>query len=185
MQKVTEKKINKKSETGFTLVETLVAIGILSISILATFTAVQAGLQSSVNVKDTITAYYLAQEGMELIRNIRDDNALNSISGGANTWLTGLASVGGDPCYFGKICIIDSKTKIASTCSGTCPAIKQDSNGLFGYVSGTATKFRRDIQFMELVPAYTDEKMVYITIYWTSGGVAKSFQVTETLFNRQ
>ena len=56
------KKNNKNS--GFTLVETLVAVAILSIAILATFSAVQNGLQDSGISKERITAFWLAQEGM-------------------------------------------------------------------------------------------------------------------------
>src|SRR3989338_6292235 len=103
-----------KNNLGFTLVETLVAISILSISITATFTAVQNGIQNSTIAKDQTTAFYLAQEAMEFIKNKRDENALNSISGGPNQWLTGMSNAGGDPCYFGgggtsqKTCRIDS-----------------------------------------------------------------------------
>ncbi len=171
---------------GFTLVETLVAVAILSLSILATFTAVQGGLQASLNAKDKVTAYYLAQEGMEYIRNVRDDNALNVISGGSNTWLTTLSASSGDPCYFGKTCRVDSTTKTATDCANdgaTCAFLKQNSStGLYGYASGTNTQFIRSIQFQSI---NSNEILVTITISWTSRGLPKSFQVTESLFNRE
>ena len=60
--------VSLRSKQGFTLVESLVAISILSLSILATFTAVQGGLKSSNYVKDEIVAYYLTQEAIEYIK---------------------------------------------------------------------------------------------------------------------
>ena len=52
--------MKKRLTKGFTLVETLVAISVLSLSIAGAFTAVQGGIQSSTVAKDQITAFYLA-----------------------------------------------------------------------------------------------------------------------------
>ena len=171
------------------LVESLVAIGILSLSILATFTAVQGGLQASIGVKDRTIAYHLAQEGMEIIRNIRDNNGLNSINGGSNHWVTGLANTNFSPtgiCY-GFNCTVDTTTIpiTIAQCSGTCPYLRQDPvSGLMGYNAGwTATTFRRDITFS--VPYSLDEVIVYITITWTTRGATNTFQVSEILYNKQ
>ncbi len=178
-----------KNNLGFTLVETLVAIGILSLSIAAAFTAVQSSLQNSGNVKDQITAFYLAQEGMEFIKNIRDENALHSLNGTPTDWLASLSAVSGDACYFGSTCIIDSPLGKTATarCSGsfgTCPNLNQDSNtGLFGYTSGwTATNFKREIQFQSLS---AKEVLVTIKMTWINHGATKSFQVTGLLLNRE
>lgn len=176
---------------GFSLVETLVAVSILSLTIAGTFTAVQKGLQSSSYAKDQVTAFYLAQDGMEFIKNVRDENALNSIGGGANKWLTGLSDLAGDPCFFGKVCTVDSNVGVHNggvvSCGGTfgtCPNLRQDSvTGLVGYNAGwTVMNFKREIQFQ---PINSDEVLVIIRMSWTSRGINKSFQITETLFNRQ
>ena len=185
-----------KNNLGFTLVETLVAISILSISITATLTAVQNGIQNSTIAKDQTTAFYLAQEAMEFIKNKRDENALNSINGGANQWLTGMSNAGGDPCYFGKVCMIDSPAKTITYCGmafDTCSNLNQDTvpssstYGLFGYSSGwTPTIFKREVQFKEVSPTNPGKEVeVTIRMSWTSRWGSKSFQVTETLFNRQ
>lgn len=184
---------------GFTVVETLVAISILSLSIAATFTAVQNGIQNSTIAKDQITAFYLAQEAMEYIKNVRDQNALASTVEGdppTTKWLTGLSEVAGDPCYFTtKVCTVDvTETYPASieTCPGalgTCPALNQDTSSgsptyLFGYnASWPTSRFKREIQFEEVVP--DTEVTVIITVTWTSSAGTKSFQAVETLFNRQ
>ena len=187
--------LNQRPSRGFTLVETLVAISILSISITATFTAVQNGIQNSTIAKDQTTAFYLAQEAMEFIKNKRDENALNCIkeidqTGVCTTqWLTGVSNVGGDPCYFGKVCRIDSPAKTIVNCAsdpgGACLFLKQDpSTGLFGYTNGWVdTIFKREIQLREIVA--NREVEATIRMSWTSRWGTKSFQVTETIFNRQ
>ncbi len=172
---------------GFTLVEALIAISILSLSVAATFTAVQGGIQSSTIAKDQVTAFWLAQEGMEFIRNIRDENALHSVDGTPVNWLSGLSSVPSDSCYFGKTCVIDSPLKQATACSGgfgTCPVIRQDaSSGLFGYSFGwTPTNFKREIQFTQIS---ADEVSVAINISWMTRGNAESFRISESLLNHQ
>ncbi len=180
----------KKYSKGFTLVESLVAVGILSLSIAATFTAVQAGLKTSIAAKDQITAFYLAQEALEYVKNVRDENALHTLNGTATNWLSGLSSVAGDPCYFGKICRVDvSQTPSAVECTGgtgTCPNLNRDSaSGLYGYSSGgtwSATNFNREIQ---LTSVSADSITVTIRMRLVSGGTNKTFTVTGSVFNRQ
>jgi len=181
-----------KNQKGFTLVETLVAIGILSLSLAGTFTAAQNGLQNSTFAKDQITASYLAQEAVEYIKNIRDQNSLASLNsqatgGAAQNWLTGLSAQASDPCYFGKTCMIDVPLKNVSSCPGswgTCPVLLQDPvSGLFGYTAGwTATRFKREVQFRSIS---ANEVMVTVSMSWTSGSFSKTVNVTEDLFNQQ
>jgi prepilin-type N-terminal cleavage/methylation domain-containing protein len=178
---------------GFTLVETLVAISILTLSILGTFTAVQKSLQSSTFVKDQITAFYLAQESIEYIRNIRDENGLwslqqVSLGNSGRDWLYGLSGTASDPCYFGKVCTVDIPQRVVSTCSGvgSCPYLNQDSTtGLYGYTSGgswSQTRFRREVQ---LTSISSHEAQVAVTVSWVSGSISKSITVREMLNNWQ
>jgi prepilin-type N-terminal cleavage/methylation domain-containing protein len=166
---------------GFTLVETLVAISILTLSIMATFTAVQNSLQSSSFSKDQITAFYLAQEAVEYVRNMRDTN---TISG--RDWMEGLLTPG-DECNSGTPCKVDVSQKSFSHCSSTCPLLRQDPvTGLFGYNSGwTETRFRREIKIEEVKASDPPEVLVIVTMSWTSNGFAKTFQAKQYLTNWQ
>ena len=174
-----------KNEKGFTLVESLVAIGILTVAILATFGAVSTSLQNSTLVKDQTTAFFLIQEGMEYIKNIRDENALKNINGGANTWITGL-----DNCLTNKTCSIDSFAKSVAYCGvaiDSCPALNQNSSTkLYGYTSGAGwsnTVFKRGIQITDVVA--NQEVRVTIRVTWTDRGQSKYVEVSQSLFNRQ
>src|SRR3989344_723402 len=70
---------------GFTLVETLVAVSIFSISILALMSVLASGIANTNYAKQKMIAAYLAQEGIEYIRNMRDTFALFG-DGGSPNW---------------------------------------------------------------------------------------------------
>ena len=68
---------NTKTD-GFTLVETLVAISILMLVIIGPMTVVQKSMQNAYFANEQVTATFLAQQGIEAVRQLRDDEALNS-----------------------------------------------------------------------------------------------------------
>ncbi len=63
------------AKKGFTLLETLVAISIIGIALVAATAALQNSLQTSNFVKDQISAYYLAEDAMEYVVALRDAGA--------------------------------------------------------------------------------------------------------------
>lgn len=183
--------INHKKIAGFTLVEVLVAVSILSIAILATFSAVSHSMRASNFTEDQITAYYLADEALEYIRNRRDSNAIAHISafatGGSVEWLSGIAQVASDPCFPGKVCYIDVPVATADaikTCSSdatSCPSLLYDSTyGLYGYTSGTATSYKRSIT---ITPINNTEVSVTVLVSWTAQGISKYYRQTLVLRN--
>src|SRR3990167_10137401 len=113
---------NHMDNKGFTIIESLVAITVLVLAITGVTSAIQTGISSYIFSKDQIIAFYLAQEGVEQIRNIRDENSLKNPQ---QPWLTGIASSVSDPCYFGKACKVEPVfSSVATECSGgpgNCP----------------------------------------------------------------
>lgn len=168
---------------GFTLIETLVAVTILLLAIVGATTAIQTGITSFIYSKEQIVAFYLAQEGFEQIRNIRDENGLNH-----RHWLTGLSLNSSDPCYFGSACIVDPvNTNVATRCGsgpGNCPALRQNATtGFFGYdASWPATTFRREIVLTQI---NSNEISIVVTVNWTKGIVNRQFKARENILNWQ
>lgn len=75
----------KKTTTqqGFTIVETLVALSIFSVAVIALISVTVSGSSGATYVKNKLTASYLAQEGIEMVRNLRDTA---SFIDSQNTW---------------------------------------------------------------------------------------------------
>jgi prepilin-type N-terminal cleavage/methylation domain-containing protein len=61
------------TKKGFTLLETLIAIAILTVAIGAAFGVAQKSLITASNSKNQTTAFFLAAEGLELVRDVRDN----------------------------------------------------------------------------------------------------------------
>nr|AQQ75003.1 hypothetical protein [uncultured bacterium] len=66
----------RTSEHGMTLVETLVAVSILSIAIVAPMTLTMRSLSAAYYARDQVIMSNLAQEGIEAVRALRDANIL-------------------------------------------------------------------------------------------------------------
>lgn len=169
---------------GFTVLESLVAIMVLSLSIAGVFSAVQQSLSQSIIAKDEVKAFYLAQEAIEIIRNKRDANQLAIMNGSPSaTWLDGITSV----CIFGKVCQADAVADSLAYCGEdwdtTCPVLKQNpSTFLYSYGSGNDTNFKREIM-LEQIPGTPDEISVTVRISWEKGLIPLEFKVKTHLFN--
>ena len=165
------------------MVESLVAIAILVSAVIGTTSAIQTGISSYIFSKDQIIAFYLAQEGFEQIRNIRDENGLSG-----NNWLTGISANGSDPCFFGSACIVDPvNSAIPTRCAsgpGNCPVLRQNvSTGFFGYDgSWSATIFRREIT---LAQVNANEVSVTVTVNWSKGIANRQFKARENILDWQ
>ncbi len=167
-----------RGEHGFTIIEALVAVGILSTVVIGALGTVQSSLSSYIFSKDQIVAFYLAQEGFEALRNIRDENRLKG-----QNWLQGISLSSGDPCYFGQACTVSpAESTVATRCSGPCSKLRQDSaTGFFGYNSSwPETVFRREIR---LESRNSAEIAVIVSVTWSKGSVSREFKARENLLD--
>jgi Tfp pilus assembly protein PilV len=84
MQRLNQQKHSLESSrhSGFTLIETLFSILIFSAALISLLAISSKGISATNEVKNETMAYYLAQEGLEVVRNIRDNNFLAIQSGG-------------------------------------------------------------------------------------------------------
>ena len=168
---------------GFTIVESLVAIAILILAITGAASAVQTGHSSYIFSKNQIIAFYLAQEGFEQIRYIRDENGLQG-----QNWLADISANSSDPCYFGNACIVDPvNSSIPIRCAsgpGSCPVLRQDvSTGFFGHTpTWPTTIFRREIVLTQI---NANEISILVTVDWSKGLVNRQFRARENILNWQ
>jgi len=81
-------------KNAFTLLEVILAISILTVGVAGSFVLIQSTLVSASLNKSKLAAYYLAQEGIETIRNTRDNNLLAIHRGvGGVEWDDGITDV--------------------------------------------------------------------------------------------
>jgi prepilin-type N-terminal cleavage/methylation domain-containing protein len=76
----------KHTQGGFSLVEMLVAVSILLIVIVGPMTVTSRTAKSSSYATEQVQAFFLAQEGIELIQKVRDDMLLEQFDGGGTAW---------------------------------------------------------------------------------------------------
>jgi type II secretory pathway pseudopilin PulG len=170
--------------TGFTIIETLIAITILTFAMMGPLTAVYASLNISEGSQDQLTATYLAQEAIEYVRAKRADNYMND-----RDWLDGMST-----CSRGDTCIIDASMQDfgmgVESCGsspywGVCPRLYLSDDHFYTEQQiGALTPFTRSVQNIDVVgDDYQTAINVEATVTWTKKGVGHSVVLKETLQN--
>jgi len=157
---------------GFTLIETLVAVSVLLVSLAGPLSIAAQALQSAYYARDQITAFYLAQEAMEYVHAVRDQNYI-----AGTPWLNGLSS-----CIDAS-CAVDFPNFTHEACSGACPFVLIGaSSNLFNLASGDTTIYRRTLEINTL-PETSDEVRVTVRVEWKTSRLDRSFEIHEQLFD--
>lgn len=169
------KKIKMPFLKSFTLIETFVAISVLLVSLAGPLSIAATALKSAYVARDEITAFYLAQEGLEYVRAVRDENYL-----GQTPWLNIV-----DACI-NKYCNVDfpnfTRNNPYNT-PGSVPNLYFGGNNLFNTQSGgTVSGFKRYVTILN-VAGTADEVIVKVTVSWTTAGIPRAFTLSEHLFN--
>lgn len=175
--------MKKITSHGFTLIETMIAVTILSLSVAGPlYTASRAIVAAEIS-RDKLTASYLAQEAIEYVRALRDDKYLAQYPAGtsAAAWdafkaIPEIANCGTpNTCTLGLPQALQPDVLPLGT-FGTCP------NGcppLAPFVLGTgATSYLRTFQATEV--GTNDEKIVS-TVSWSFHNVTYSVSISDHL----
>jgi len=175
------------------LVETLVAISIFSVSLVGLMTVLGQGIANTGYAKKKAIAAFLAQEGIEYVRNIRDTYMLYGATTSAgwtsfNNKLIGASCQLANGCYFDDSSLnFSSQTQpIVSipfyACSGSCPIMYYDPTyGRYNYALGSSSEYRRKINITQLNGA--TEARITSTVYYSQGSGTYSVSFSESLFN--
>lgn len=158
----------KKFSRGFSLIETLVAITVLVFGIVGPLTLAQMSLRSFPQIRDRIVAEYLAAEGMDTVRNMRDTALIQDPDSGLpNFNVPGCVSITG--CYVDATNIDPA----FQPCTGRCPKIKYDNSaGNYNYSTGADTVFIRRIIVssgnLTVSGAAGEDAVVTVRVEWPS-----------------
>ena len=165
--------------SAFTLVEALIAMSILIIGIISSFILVTRALYNTSIIQDRLTASFLAQEGLELVREIRDSNYINRINNGTGNWNDGLQSGTYRISFENGNILIKTITNPSEA-----TLYFHDDTGLFDYnsVGGVLTSFNRQIQIDPILGS-DHELRITVTVSWQTKGIGYKLQAEDHLFD--
>jgi len=159
----------KMKKRGFTLLEVILAIFVIMVGIAGTLGIIQQGISYTQLSSSRLAANYLAQEGIEIVRNIRDANWLEMRTNSDITWSDGIPSGDWEADY---------KTQNL-TRSYTGTPLNIDSSGFYSYSSGSPTKFKRKIT----IAKDTDILKISVQVEWQERGRNNQVTAQENLYN--
>jgi len=170
---------------GFTLVETLVAISIFSVSILGLLSLLASSIANTTYAKDKMIAGYLAQEGIEYIRNMRDNYVLYPTNG---TWASFTAKM--VACTSGNVCgfnssFLSTNSSFIFNCSAdpnanACKLYLNNGSYNDSSSSGVNSGFVRKIWVTTIG---VDEVEIFSEVDWKQGSGNYKIIFSENLFN--
>jgi len=191
-------KLPRHQQQGYTLIETLVAITMIVFATVGPLVLAGKSLGESYYARDQIIAYYLAQEGMEMVRAARDTEGA--------TWLSNPQVRN---CTNGNTCDVDATVIGAFTtvlCLGPdpvnetakCKRLMQYATASSGslqdgliyapedsFVSsrptGVTSKFSRDITIVPRVDN-SAENTVVVVVRWKNGILPRVVRIEENIF---
>ena len=168
---------------GFTLIETLFSILIFSAALISLMTIAGRGISATGDAAQETTAHYLAQEGLEVVRNLRDTNFLTP----SLPWDTGFAQCNTTT----NACNVVYDATLAPTVTGCglskCPLYQNVQGEFVNQSSGALSQYTRSIMVTPITsntgaslpdPSSgttsinnVNEYQVVSTVYWTSKGI--------------
>ncbi|MHB8651884.1 MAG: prepilin-type N-terminal cleavage/methylation domain-containing protein [Minisyncoccota bacterium] len=183
-------KIEKGAQSGFSLVETLVSLAILMTAVLGPMSIAQSGIQGARIASQNITAIFLAQEAIEMVKaqvysaetnGNSDKNPLNGSTNNPNYWLTNVRD-----CENGTNgCAVDASTGAPTPiakCSGSgtnpCPPLYINGNGFYTTTdTDSSHTFSGSSSAKNEITPYTrqviigatgnlDERLITVTVNW-------------------
>ena len=163
---------NKK---GFLLIELIVAVFVIVVGILSVYFVISQSISKIHESSLRLTAAYLAQEGMEIVRNIRDTNWVK----GEENWDAGLEGGEYEADY-------DDSSLERLDCSSCgyedLRFLKIDDEDFYIYKHDleNQTPFKRKIKIEKISG---DELKVSVEVLWKYKGKENSITVTEILHN--
>ena len=156
-----------KRPNGFTLIELLITIAVIGLGVSAALVALQQSIGVIDYAKSRLTAIFLAQEGVEIVKNIVDTNFLESHYSPPATWRENLGTGDFELQYTDPQTVDPSLVPLP--CSPNCVAtssslrfLKKQNNDLYSYNMGDPTKYKRKVN----IQINGEEITVNSIVYW-------------------
>lgn len=174
--------VSSFKKKGFTFIEVIIAIFVMATGIVGSLLAVQYAISSTTQSYSRLTAAYLAQEGIEIVRAARDGNWLEQRTATDTPWDDGfgVSNIGETKDWEVEY---STTTLKHPPCVFPCgfeglDALKKPDNGFYNYSLGDDTQFRRKITIKKTASTSLE---VIARVYWDKG--KHSIAVQDSLYN--
>lgn len=176
---------NNFNQTGQSMVEAMVAMSIIVVGLLGVFTLSSNSISLNRVAADRYIAVNLANEGIELVKNLIDNNEWNNIPGVI------------DPIEDYEIDYNDPTVKQLNSADGRTLYFSKEGSGYYAYDDGdmnlnvyteTVQGFKRiiKIQSLNLGPNSLDHIKVTSTVSWKAkDGTIQYFFVEDHFYNNK
>jgi len=164
------------SSKSQTLIETIAAVGIVIIAVIAILSLSFSNLMIGERGGERITATGLAREGIEVVRNIRDSNWLDP----NKYWPYGLNN-GFYIVNYNSTSLTNADSSTISSCDNC--RLYLTTNGLYTHnpLGNTLTPFRRLITISDGDNSF--EKKITVEVFWSGRGGSHLIRLEERLTN--
>jgi len=157
--------------------EVIIAVSVLTVAVGGTYALISQTLRAASLANSRLVAAHLAQEGVEIVRNFRDNNWLNQRINPGLSWKAGLGAGEYEADY-------NDAALVSFVAEGRNLYI-DGTDGFYTYLGSpgsgdTQTKFKRKITVVEVGD---DEIDVTVRIFWQERGGEYTIEVAEELYN--
>lgn len=162
-------------KNSFTILEVMLAIFVLTTAVGASFALIQQTLVAASISQSKLVAYYLAQEGIEIVRNIRDNNWLLQGSNRTISWKNGLTNGVWEADY--------SNLTLSPNLNRNLYI--EGASGFYKYISSplpgdVETSYKRTISITEIGDSALEVKTA---VEWKERGRTHDIEVVDRLYN--
>ncbi|MFH1188801.1 MAG: prepilin-type N-terminal cleavage/methylation domain-containing protein [bacterium] len=163
-----DKLVYNDKQKGYLMVEMMISITLIVVGLLGVFALLTQSYAMQQPLADQYTATYLASEGIEIVKNIIDTNAIQK-----KQWNAG--------------CIIDGDYGVDFSSTVPDPLLAgvylkfDDATGWYSHQVGRQTKFQRTVTIENVS---NDELRIISTVAWKGkGGRAQKVVLEDHFFN--
>lgn len=188
---------NVQKNSGFTLIETMIAVFILVVAMVGLLGLISSSLFAARYAKNDIIANYLVQEAIDSIRNDRDTFAFQKVAdtsiGGWSNFRSKYSS-----CFNSNGCEIEPALGTISACNPSSETILDLPCRVLNYNDTDASKdyytyatlpgnvksnFKRQVIMSINSNNNPDELDIKVTVQWLNGNLVKSRSSRVSLLN--
>jgi len=175
---------SRSAQSGFTLIETMIAIAILGVGIVSLIAAFASAVGATQNAEQNLIARQKALQAIESVYTARNDTQI-TFAQVANISNGGIFTSGAVQLLCaGPDGLVNTADDVNCPASGPCAAgpecvVLPGPDGVLGTPDDTAmslANFTRQIQ-ITTVPGYTTLDQVVVTVNYTEGSATHSYVV--------